>query len=220
MTAAAMLMTSCADGDPAVYIVGGQVPTTTSDTCAYSGTFNADLFLTKGVYDVAYDAPYVFGGLVASQLRERSSELGVNKATLIVHGYDIEILDRLGNEVDLGVDSSGAAVNNPYRQLSTGLIQSVSSAGAISYGISAVDLIPSGYRTVLRSLIPNPNDPNSSTDILVKMTVFGETNGGLDVESREFQFPIEICSGCLEFCGSANSVCHAGQDGNTYCATQ
>ena len=67
-------------------------------------------------------------------------------------------------------------------------------------------------------------------EYLAKVRVFGVTLGGQDVETGEFHFPIQVCSGCsLSFSaeslaagqcipGDEASLCRPGQDGPTDCS--
>jgi hypothetical protein len=63
-----------------------------------------------------------------------------------------------------------------------------------SSGIAAVEVIPTAYATYLSDWIGD--------QILAEIQIQGTTTGDVDVEFKPFDYPIEICDGCLTMCFS------------------
>lgn len=61
-------------------------------------------------------------------------------------------------------------------------------------------LIPDALGGLLRDSIASC--PNQQAQITVTAQVFGITQGGIEVETQEFDFPITLCAGCLIYCPS------------------
>ena len=61
-------------------------------------------------------------------------------------------------------------------------------------GVIEVEAVPREYATSLTEF--------TGQSILVTMTLFGETEGGSELESARFTLPLSICDGCRTLCAS------------------
>jgi hypothetical protein len=139
------------------------------------------------------------------------------------------------------VDITGAVVTltdangNQLTSYTTATAQTIdpASGSSPSYSVVAVIAVDEGTIASFAGLpnskpLPSGDSlvaPGSQQQILSNIQVFGKTLGGESVQSNVFQFPIELCIGCLvsglagNTCGSllmpassTTSPCQVGQD--------
>jgi hypothetical protein len=63
-----------------------------------------------------------------------------------------------------------------------------------SSGVAAVEVVPTAYSPYLADFVGD--------QILAEIQIQGTTTGDVDVEFKPFDYPIEICDGCLTRCAS------------------
>jgi hypothetical protein len=66
-------------------------------------------------------------------------------------------------------------------------------AVVIVYGPMALTIIDPKTAQDLQSSLP----VLGTKRVITRITVFGQTSGGNNIESNEFQFPVDVCNGCL-----------------------
>jgi hypothetical protein len=117
---------------------------------------------------------------------------------------EVELRDVNGAPFLLG------ALPNPFTVPATGFIPSSDGTSA-GVGLGDVEVVPPAYGEELRAI--------GTGTIVAAVRVLGVTAGGADVESSEFIWPIDICTGCLFACvrdeeGRAQCTpsCRPGQD--------
>lgn len=95
---------------------------------------------------------------------------------------------------------------------------STTASGSIN---PAPSTAPGFYGTTVMMVPPGLNPPDG--EYIASVRVFGVTLGGQDVETGEFLFPIQVCSGCslMGDCSPTTEepvgACRPGQDGPTDC---
>jgi hypothetical protein len=133
-------------------------------------------------------------------------------------------------------------VINEFTSLATGF-NDTQNNNAPGYGPVGVTLVDAPSSKILldgsNKKPPQPiNSKTISKSVLIKVKVFGTTLGGVDVESGDFEFPLQVCRGCLiiydgydptsktqplncdkppETTVSTTGPCTAGQDGRISC---
>ena len=191
--------TGCTDNNSTVFIQQVQAP---SDECSYDNDPDAT-HIAKGYLDVnarlIYDAVF----LVGNQLIKRGddAQFKVETSRVVFNEAEIEVFDYNGGSLGaFSVPVSGFA--DP------------ASGGTPGYGNAIVSLIDPATAAGL---------VGTNQTVVSRVKVFGESLGGTDVETGYFDFPIEVCTGCLTDtrvtadCSAAPEdiacPCTVGQDG-------
>jgi hypothetical protein len=99
-------------------------------------------------------------------------------------------------------------------------------------------LIPEAVGAAIRSAMEGGACAGNQAEITVTVQIFGVTQGGIDMETQEFSYPITVCYGCLGYCPPGvdldpaaagcqcdcnseteqeDEPCHIGQDGLVDC---
>ncbi len=177
------LIAACAHDDSTVFVRGVQAPpaTMTGGVC----TFTADpggAFLSTGVLDIAFTGGYSAEVLVGSQLISQANhdQIRTESASITLQGAIVRLTDASGTQI------------KSFTSLSSGFVLPGNGSTA-SYGDTAVTLIDPATSDLLRATLP----AHGSKLILAFFKIFGQTLGGTSVETDEFQFPINVCNGCL-----------------------
>lgn len=108
-------------------------------------------------------------------------------------------------------------VASEYDLVTTGFIPSTQSSAAAQQAVGSITAIPQNYGPALTDYLGG----DTLRTIVVGVTVFGETIGDLDLESEEWTWPLQICSGdCLQVCIDPDAMemqttCTPYQDENT-----
>lgn len=147
-----------------------RLPSTTCEATSASD------FLPSGALDVAYAQEYRASLLVCSQLSE----------VVEIQGVDAEALDSSGQAL-VGSDGMPAKVEQ-------GLEVVLDAAGAQqpSCGVTEAVLLDAATVTNLAAT-------GESGLIVVHLDVHGESASGEAVKSNPYDFPVEVCDGCLCF---------------------
>jgi hypothetical protein len=197
----------CTDDETGLYIDG--VMAVIAPQC----TVRADpggTQLLGGTLDITVRPTYDAVLLVGNQFTPRGDKQNLRAETMVVTvtGAVVRLFDALGTAV------------SEFSVPATGVIQPDSGAEP-GFGNVDVTLIPGAE--VERLLDPAngelpPGSLNSITRV-ARVSVFGSTIGGNEVESSEFTYVINVCRGCLD-CGTdingnalVDTACRSGQDG-------
>jgi hypothetical protein len=178
---------ACTDSESSIFIRQAQAPiagTSTSGGCQYDPS-PSGLFLTTGTLDVAFRSQYSAGLLVGNQLvaRGSSSQLRTETARVQLQGTIVYL-----------EDATGAQVWGPKTVPASGFIDPATGSTP-SYGITESVLIPAEYGGgLLAELQAGAGLVRHFTSVV---KVFGHTLGGMNVESGEWRFPINVCYRCL-----------------------
>jgi hypothetical protein len=153
--------------------------------------------LVSGKLDVFVRQNYRAQLVVTNQLRPAySKEKGRVEANNV---YLLGATVRLTTVDGLPLDGGALRSGNEYTVQGSGFIPATDSnaGGTGSIEVSLIDL--AAATTLLNRLKGDigRNVVNPVTVVLAYVRVNGQTLGGLKVESQEFQFPIEVCAGCL-----------------------
>ena len=185
----ALLMTAapgCAESESVLFIRQAQIPQQSSGGgCVYDSSASTSRFLS-GVLDVSIRTQYTAGLLVGNQMVDRGSKDDLRTETSRVQLEGTEVYVK---------DASGNRIAGPYTVPGTGLVDPASGSNP-SFGLITTVLIDSvtGSR-LANDLAQLPYGTIRRLTSHVK--VFGRTLGGTEVESGEWQFPIDVCYGCL-----------------------
>ena len=177
-------VTACSDVDTGIFVEGVVAPR--QPECTVSADPGAD-HVGRGVLDVAFSLDYNAWLLVGNQFTPRGDKEQVRTETMhfVVQGAEVELL---GSNLE-PLQGSQSTFTVPV----SGFVAPTASESP-GFGVVLTTLIPQAVGQDLRDDLQGTS--NSRT-VVVRVRVFGETVGGTEVESSQFTFPIDVCSGCL-----------------------
>ncbi|MBX3222152.1 MAG: hypothetical protein KF795_16665 [Labilithrix sp.] len=174
---------ACAENDQSIFIRNVLAPAQNRQNgqCVYTAD-TTQVFQSEGLLDVGIADTYVATLLVGNQLIARGNTQSVraesNRARL--NGAVVRITDPGG-----GVISEFTALGSGFVDPAQNNLPSYS-----PFFVTALD--PASIQRIAQDV------PVGQSRLLVaNIKVFGQTLGGVDLESGEFQYPIRVCNGCL-----------------------
>jgi hypothetical protein len=229
-----MVAPACVDNDQSIYIrqvMIGTPGTGTALGCTYTADPSQPGLIAPGEVDVALRENYEAVLLVGNQMNSRGDNLQTRSESNKAHldGAIVRVTDANGNDIaEFTAQSAGFADSANGTVAGFGLI-----------GVTLLD-------APTLAKIAGGLGPTDTKLVLANIKVFGETLGGDDLESGEFQWPITVCNGCLiSFLGADDPLtpgvdcnlqssaaggaaggggsstatlgCHPGQDGPVSC---
>jgi hypothetical protein len=175
---------ACADNDQSIFIRAMLAPsaTRTGGACVYTDD-PAQAFISSATLDIGLTDSYIGWLLVGNQLVSRSSPNDNRSESNRVH---------VNGGVVRITEADGAFVREFTSYASSFLDpQSNNSADFAPIGLTLFD---APTKALIAGGVPTRADRRT---LLITVKVFGKTTGGKDVESGEFQVPLEVCNGCL-----------------------
>lgn len=180
MLGATLASSGCVENDSTLFILG--VFDLAATQCLADPNADA-VVLATGVLDRAFARSYSAALLVGSHLTQRGSRENLRTETsrLSLEGAHVTVFGTGGGSVS-------------FDTLAAGLVHPASGTDP-------------GLATVFAQLIrpEDLGDPNAGDfgivgeegQVVVRVSVFGTTLGGQEIESGDYDFPILICNGCL-----------------------
>jgi hypothetical protein len=191
----------CVDNTVSLYIRQVQAPLVAGAVCMVTPDPFA-LSIPSGTLDVALKNNYTMTPLIANQLVTRASMdlLRAETSTVNIQGFVVEL--REGSP-------DGPLVGPAFSVYQNVVVPAALTATTPGYAWANIQVIPPQVGDALRGAVcqidrtgVNESCPvyrvvSASRTILVKLTAFGASLGGNDVESSPFYFPVTVCCGCL-----------------------
>ncbi len=184
----AAIVTACVHDDSSIFV--NQVLAPQLVTPGTACTFTSDPtqpYLTEGALDTALKQQYTAVFLIANQIVPRGDPTQPQTETsdVVIHGAIVRI-----------TDSSGNALNGPkgYTQLGTVTIPPAQ-GNTPSYAAIAMTILDQA--TVELPSVLGAVMQGGTRRLLTYTKFFGQTLGGDSVETGEFEFPVDVCFGCL-----------------------
>lgn len=197
---------SCVDNSQSLFIQGVLPRMAPACTVTYSPS---TLTRGRGVLDVALSTDYRATLLAANQLIPRGDGAAIKTEPnrIVLHGAEVEL-----------TDSEGAVPDGTFSVFAAGFVE-VGSGETPGYGGLTATLIPHAVGIAYSEELQNEG-LGASREVVARVRVYGETLGGITIDSAEYLFPIEICYGCLidypmealEFSPSGDASCTANPD--------
>ncbi|MCA9588755.1 MAG: hypothetical protein KC657_25745 [Myxococcales bacterium] len=179
----ATLAPACAHNDQSLFIQAVMAPPQNRQNgCVYQPDVNQPKLFT-GTLDVGLTDTYRMVVLAGNQLSSKQdiNNARAESARIAVFGATVRVQDRAGATLGEFTSPTSSDPINPTTGATPGL------------GLySVVGMDPPTVARIRQILGPQGTDT-----FLVYITLFGQTLGGTDVESNEFQFPVSACNGCL-----------------------
>lgn len=201
------LLGACVDNDGSAFYVSGHVmPTSGEGVCTLDPS--GENLVVRGVFNVESTFGYFVFPLYNNQLRNRGSDapLRTDPNGVQITSAEVELRKADGSVIAFG------GLPNPFSVATSGFVPSTDNAATAAQSVGNILVIPPAYADSLAGMF-------TDQDVLVAaVTVFGETTGGVDVESEEWLWPIDLCKGgCLFECIPPDSddpteCCTPGQD--------
>jgi hypothetical protein len=178
-------LAACVDTNSSIFVQGVLAPpsqTQQGQACTYTPTAGANEFLYQGVLDIAFNNNYSPVLLVASQLvpRGNANQLRAESSRVVLQGAEVRITDSTNAEL------------STFTVLGSGYVDPAS-GGSPGLGTFSATLVDPATVERLRPDVM----ANGSRRVIVYARVYGQTTGGVRVQTGEFQFPVTICYGCL-----------------------
>lgn len=169
----------CTDDESGLFIQGNMV--LTPPTCEVRAETSSPL-LISGVLDVGLKLDYEATLLVGSQLTPRTDKQNLRTETMIavVTGAEVHLF------TDTGAEETAFTVP------ASGVIRPDSSDDP-GFGVISATLIPQATGLELSGDMQRGDVRTRVAEV----KVFGQTVGGLDVESAALRYVIRVCKGCL-----------------------
>jgi hypothetical protein len=191
-TGAISLNSACAHDDSSFFVqaVIFPQPQGAGTQCTYTNN-PSQIFLSRGTLDTAFRSEYDGTFLVADQLVTESNPNQVQTETsnINIQGAIVRVTDAAGNQLD------------NFTSLTSGTVYAAV-GGTPGYGVAQATLISQN------ALKAAGVSANGGSKTLVSYTkFFGHTLGGDYIESNEFEFPVDVCYGCLVQFSSADINC-------------
>jgi len=202
----------CADNNSSIFVRSAlAVPT---DTCTVSADSSSTV-ISRGTLDTAFTTEYHAVLLVGNQLVRRGNTATLRTETSRVTFYEADV-----RVVDGATNNELTAFSVPI----TGFVDPGSGTEP-GYGLASVVLIDSASaQAAVGAFSANDQTVVASKELIANVIIRGQTLGGVEVETGEWPFPIDVCRGCLiVFPGEAddptttNNLCDFREDAQTNC---
>ena len=180
------LMAACAHDDESLFVQNVLYPTPVAagNSCTYSADPN-QVHLSTGVLDTAfgrkrYDAWYLVGNQLVQQANQ--AQLKSETSTITIQGAVVRVTDPGGNQY------------TTFTKLTSGTVYP--GTGTVP-GYTSVSLQTIDSATVDAVVKSGQLSAGGTVTLVTYAKFFGHTLGGTYVESNEFEFPVDLCNGCL-----------------------
>ncbi len=182
---------ACVHNDSSIFVQDVLAPQEVSNgqSCTFTSATTQPV-LSSGVLDVDFRYNYNPTYLVGNQLvaEANAQQLVTETSTITIQGAVVRITDAAGNQLA------------NYTRLASGTIYPAVGGvpGYAPISVTAViDNSTVANNATIRSTVINAPPRTASVRLVTYVRFFGNTLGGRYVESDEFEFPVDVCRGCL-----------------------
>lgn len=200
--ACVLSVAGCVDDNISVFVAGNIAPEITDGVCLYSD--KPEAFLPEGAFNIDAGGAYSVNLLVLNQLRNRATSIASDPNGVNIQRAEIELQDEGGTPLPISP--------NPYSVPVTGFVES-------GNGVEAGQA-PVRVRVLPVSVAQQLQDMGAQNSrIIAQVRLLGETNGTIDIETGQWQWPVQLCGGnCLFVCAGPEEetsmlACEPGSDG-------
>jgi hypothetical protein len=175
---------ACATNDESIFIRGALAPASqrVNGACVYtSDPQQTELF--EGAFDVGLSDNYFAVLLVGNQMIGRGDPQNNRAESNRAHitGAIVRVTEPDGTQIG-EFTSYAVGFADP---------QNNNTPGFATIGVTVIDALTSG------KIKPKLTNRTLTKQVILFIKAFGKSLGGKDLESGEFQFPIQVCNGCL-----------------------
>jgi hypothetical protein len=192
---------ACKHDDSTLFVqdvLAGQ-PVTAGQQCTFSDD-PTQAFISSGVLDIAlaqdYNPTYLIGNQSVAEVNSQQLQTETNIIT--VQGAVVRIVD----------GTSGAQLST-FTRLAAATVYP--SSGSVP-GYEPITVTTLDSNTIQHDALLLANVGGGGiTRLVTYVTFFGVTTGGDNIQSDEFEFPVDVCSGCLISFSATDDNPHAAQ---------
>ncbi len=185
LAGACAVMAACVHDDSTLFVQDVLLPplVTQGQECVFTND-PTQTELPSGILDIGLRSNYVAEFLLGNQMvaESNSQQLQTETSTITVQGAIVRITDPAGNQLSTFTRLAATTV---YPSSGT-------TPGYAPIGLEIVD-----QNTLAGAAVQGPLSQNGTARVVTYVKFFGNTLGGRSVESDEFEFPVDICNGCL-----------------------
>ncbi|MEM7609120.1 MAG: hypothetical protein AAF411_27540 [Myxococcota bacterium] len=212
-------LAGCADDNVSVFIRNNIAPEQDDDGCTFSPASNESIEF--GRWDVGttartagfYPNGYALSVAAINQIQRRATTVASEPNGVQITSAEIEILNLAGDTIGFNPPpGSTTPLPNPFRVPASGYIapaDGIEAPGETAIGFTA---IPLEYREQL----VNTFAPPRTNTIILSVRLRGRTLGQIDILTDAWEYPVELCDGCLVACSGTPMdqafACRPGQD--------
>jgi hypothetical protein len=195
------LSMACAHNDSTIFVRDVLAPqlVTAGTACLFTPD-PTQTFISSGTFDTSLRGDYEAAFLVGNQMVPQGDPTAPKTETsfVTITGAIVRVTDSQGHQISSSTGRTAATI-------------SPSTGGTPSYEPVFVTLIdPATAAKVAGSSLA----PGDARHVVTYVRFLGQTLGGQSVESDEFAFPVDVCSGCLiSYAGAA--ACTGGAGGSS-----
>jgi hypothetical protein len=186
LASAVVSIPACAHDDSTLFVqnVLLAAPVSAGQVCQFTNDPKQPS-ISSGILDLAlrdqYDAEFLLGNQMVSEAN--SQQLQTETSIITIQGAVVRITDAAGAQI------------NTFTRLTSATIYPA--AGSVpGYGAVGVTILDSSS-TSGNGSVTSTVTGGGSARLVTYVKFFGVTLGGKSVESDEFEFPVDICLGCL-----------------------
>jgi len=190
LAGACAVVAACVHNDSSIFIQDVLAPQEVSNNtpCVFSASTTQPV-LSSGVLDVDFKYSYEAEYLVGNQLVAvaNSDQLRPETSTVTLQGAVVRITDAMGTQLKTFTRLAAATVYPAVGSV----------PGYAAIGVTILDSDTVLGNPTIQNLVLSKPALNASVRLVTYVRFFGRTTGGKDIESNEFEFPIDVCKGCL-----------------------
>jgi hypothetical protein len=177
---------ACAHDDTTIFVrdVLAAMPVAAGQQCIFTSD-PSQAYITAGVLDIDFLLTYSAEFLVGNQMvPEANPTTPATETSLVtIQGAVVRITDALGN---------------PLNSFTTLAATSIPPSVGTTPSYAAIRLTVLDEATVRGAAVfPAVENGGQIVRLITYASFFGKTLGGLSVTSNEFEFPVDVCRGCL-----------------------
>jgi hypothetical protein len=186
------VMSACKHNDSTLFVqsVLAAQPVSAGAQCSFTSD-PTQAHISSGALDIGfrteYDPTYLIGNQSVPEVN--SQQLQTETDIITVQGAIVRITDAAGNQL------------NTFTRLAAATVYP--SSGSVP-GYSPITVTTIDSTTIMNNANLLANTANGGhTRLVTYVKFFGQTLGGNSIESEEFEFPVDVCLGCLvQFTGA------------------
>ncbi len=183
-TVAAIALVACARNEQSMFIRQVVAPPVAagSSGCIYTAEVSQSQ-LSSGIVDFGLRDTYRAVFLVGNQMKAQASveQVRAESSRVLIEGAEVHVFDAKDKEL------------RAFTRLATGTIDP-GDGSTPGYSTVQVDVLDG---VSIREAAADIKSRTETRRLIVKVSLFGHSLGGREVETNVFQFPIDVCKGCL-----------------------
>jgi hypothetical protein len=185
LSGAAVFASACVKDDSTIFVDEVLAPQLVTPGAACMFTSDpTQTFLFSGELDVAFAHQYTAAFLLANQIVPRGdpSQPQTETSYVQIQGAVVRITDSQGNQL------------STYTRLASATIPP---AVGSTPSYSPIEMTILDSNTIESSAVLVPVEAGGTRRLITYTKFFGQTLGGVSVETGEYEFPVDVCFGCL-----------------------